>query len=111
MSEPGDQNLAHLLADLSGSAGQHGLSRTLAMLKAPKPKASFNHICDLSGLSGEIVERLDIAEMAREAESIETAEESYAHAIDLMVELKFQSAAQPGRQRLARTARTQLRQI
>ncbi|MCP5081573.1 MAG: hypothetical protein GY948_07740 [Alphaproteobacteria bacterium] len=105
MTEPGDQNLPHLLADLSGSAGQRGLLRTLATLKAPKPKASFNHICELGTLAGEIVDRLDAAETARAAQMDETAEDSYAHAIDLMVELKFQSAAQPGRGKLVRPAR------
>ena len=111
MNEPGDQNLAHLLAGLSGSAGQRGLVRTLATLKAAKPKASFHHISTLGSLAGEVVDRLDAAEAAREADMIETAEESYAQAIDLMVELKFQSAAQPGRSRFSRPARAQLTQI
>lgn len=111
MSEPGDQNFAHLLAGLSGSAGQRGLLRTLANLKAPKPKASFNQICELGSLAGEIVDRLDSAETARGAQMDETAEDSYAHAIDLMVELKFQSAAQPGLGKRVRQARAQLRQI
>jgi len=111
MTEPGDQNLAQLLADLSGSTGQRGLLRTLATLKAAKPKASFNHISELGALAGDIVNRLDDAETAREAQLDETAEDSYAHAIDLMVELKFRSAAQPGRNRLIRPVRTQLTQV
>ena len=65
----------------------------------------------MGSLAGDVVDRLDAAEAAREADMIETAEESYAQAIDLMVELKFQSAAQPGRSRFARSARAQLTQI
>ena len=32
MTNPGDQSLAQLLADLSGAAGQRGLARTLATM-------------------------------------------------------------------------------
>ena len=108
MTNPGDQSLAQLLADLSGSAGQRGLVRTLATMKAAKPKASFDHICELHGLAGEIVNRLSEAETAREAQLSEVAEESFANAIDLMVELKFKSAAQPGRRKMARPERAQV---
>lgn len=108
MTVPGDQSLAQLIADLSGAAGHRGLARTLATLKAPKPKASYQHISELSALAGEIVERLGTAEAAREAEMAEVAEDSYAQAIDLMVELKFQSAAQPGLSKPARPAGAQV---
>ncbi len=102
MEKPGDQSLAHLLADLSGSAGQRSLTRTLATLKAPKPKASFYHVCELHGLAGEIATRISEGETAHQARVCEFAEESFADAIDLMVELKFRSAAQPGPNKLAR---------
>ncbi len=111
MTEPGDQNLAQLLADLSSSTGQRGLLRTLATLKGPKPKAGFNHICELRGLANEVSTCLDQAEDAREAAINEHAEDRYAHAIDLMVELKFRSAAQPGRNKLARRAQAKVKLI
>lgn len=105
MENPGNQSLAQLLADLSGSAGQRSLSRTLATLKASKPKASFYHICELQSLAGEITTCLSEGETARQARISECAEESFASAIDLMVELKFKSAAQPTPNRLARPKR------
>ena len=111
MTVPGDQSLAQLIADLSGAASQRGLARTLATLKAARPKASFKHICELGTLAGEIVERLDEAEAARDAKMAETAEESYARAIDLMVELKFRSAAQPGQSKLSRPAGAQVTRV
>ena len=108
MAAPGDQKLEQLIADLSGAAGHRSLQRTLAMLKAPKPKASFGHVCELHDLASDIVGRLDQAEAAREAEQREAVEDSFAQAIDLMVELKFRSAAQPGHTHLGPAARSRV---
>ncbi|MEM8689044.1 MAG: hypothetical protein AAGF81_17070 [Pseudomonadota bacterium] len=108
MAVPGDQKLEQLIADLSGAAGHRGLQRTLAMLKAPRPKSSFGHVCELQALAGDVVDRLERADAARAAERIEVAEDSFADAIDLMVELKFRSAAQPGHSHLGRSARSRV---
>ena len=108
MAAPGDQKLEQLIADLSSAAGQRALQRTLAMLKAPRPKSSFDHVCELQALAGEVVGRLDRAEEARAAEHKEAVEDNFANAIDLMVELKFRSAAQPGHSHLGRAVRSRV---
>ncbi len=108
MAHAGEQTLTRLLADLGSTAGARGLTRTLATLKAPNPKASFRHVSELRSLAGEIVAGLDKAEAALEDQINEVAEDHYARTVDLMVELKFRSAAQPGLRKPRRTAQAQI---
>ena len=96
MIKPGDQGLAQLLAEYSASSAHRGLARTLAALKDKKPAAGFQKVWELSALTDDIALQLADAEKARDAGLANIAENGYARAVDLMIELKFRSATQSG---------------